>query len=150
SAQATDDVGVRAVTFFLDRNANGVWDAAVDQPLGDAFQADKDGRYSVVATPDASWPTYPTFARIVADTVDTDGQWATTRAQQQMTFAGRPVISSFFVNTILYSEGQPNPFYGVSLAAKVDEPMVYPYGGTNVTFFLDKNSNGIWDTGIDQ
>ncbi len=148
SALATDDVGVRAATFFLDRNQNLRWDAGVDQSLGDDFVADINGRYSVTVVPDVSWPGYP-WANIVADAVDTEGQWATTRAFRQSSYNGVPAINSAWASVTVYSEGQQTPFQSVTMFAKVSEPFVYPFGGVNATFFLDKNFNGYWDSGID-
>ncbi len=150
SAQAADDVGVRAVTFFMDRNSNNRWDAGVDQPLGEDFIADSDGRHSIIVAPDGTWPDYP-YPRILADAVDTEGQWAATLAVNTgLATVGLPVVSSFYANIIIYSEGQSQPFQGISLSAKVDEPLGYPQGGVSATFFLDKNSNGSFDNGIDQ
>lgn len=149
SVDVTDDTGVRAATFFMDRNGNGRWDPFVDQPLGDDFTRDQDGRFSVTATPDGTWPAYPDYARIVADAVDIDGQWATQRPTRTMVFIGLPVISSFWASIVPQFEGQPQPFLQITLAAKVDEPFVYPYGATNVTFFLDRNFNATWDPGVD-
>lgn len=150
SALAADDVGVRAVTFFLDRNSNDRWDSGVDQPLGEDFTIDSDGRYSITATPDGTWPDYP-YPRIVADVVDTEGQWAVNRAVNfGLATVGLPVVSSFYANVVVYSEGQPQPYQGVSLYAKVDEPLGYPQGAVSVTFFLDKNNNGSFEGGTDQ
>lgn len=148
SALATDDVGVRAVTFFLDRNENLRWDAGVDQSLGDDFVMDSNGRYSVTVTPDATWPGYP-WANIVADAVDTEGQWATTRAFRSSSFNGVPAVSSAWASITIYSEGQQNPYQSVTMYARVGEPFVYAFGAVNATFFLDKNFNGSWDTGVD-
>jgi hypothetical protein len=148
SALAQDDVGVRAVTFFMDRNANGRWDPYTDQPLGDDFVVDGDGRYSVTATPDASWPGYPDYAKIVADVVDTENLWATTRPTATLTFVGKPVITSITANITIFGEGGDN-FMVIDIRAKADEPFVYPYGINAVTFFLDKNFNARWDSGVD-
>lgn len=149
SALAADDVGVRAVTFFLDRNSNDVWNPGVDQPLGEDFVVDQDGRYSITVTPDGTWPDYP-YPRIVADVVDTEGQWATNRAVNTgLATVGLPVVSSFMANVVIYSEGYPQPFQRVTLSAKVDEPLGYPQGAVSATFFLDKNYNGTFDGGTD-
>jgi hypothetical protein len=149
SVLAQDDVGVRGVSFFIDRNQNGLWDEHTDQPLGDDFEVDGDGRFSVTATPDGSWDAYPHYSSIIAGAVDTEGQWSTTGAQRILTHVGKPVITSVTANLTIMSEG-PDRRTVVTLRAKADEPLVYPYGISAITFFLDRNFNAVWDAGIDQ
>ncbi len=130
------DSNPRAVTFFRDVNLNGAWDAFIDQDLG-ADQSSVGG-WTRQITVYPSWIAAATI-RIVADVVDIDGVWGTTpRAFVTVNVLGPAVLG--VVAPAMASFGQT-----VSVSATAS--------GLNairaVTFFLDQNNNGIWNSGVD-
>jgi hypothetical protein len=140
-ATATDDFGIRAVSFFLDRNLNGRFDNGQDQPLGDVFTADagNPGRYSLVVRPNTSWgPT----GQVVADAVDVTGIWSAAPLRSVLiNVAPLWEVSNFYIRPV-----------GVGSVFIVEAEVARPqFAGaaetqvTGVTFFADRNNNGVWD-----
>lgn len=137
SVDATDDGGVRAVTFFLDLDGNGAWTAGVDQSLADVYAPSSGSRFSTTVYTDLAGLT---SAPIVADAVDMQGLWTGSRPSVTVTPIQTAQIVSFFVDTTI----------GVSLAA---EAWVPPAGSgsaaqvSGVDYYADINQNGMVDSG---
>jgi hypothetical protein len=143
-AQVADDTGVRAVTFFLDRNNNGRWDTGLDTSLGTVFRADLDGFYRMwlPASP-IDWPAHP---QIGIDAVDADGEWAGA-VSRETTYYGSwdsrpPEVSTL---RIRQDWGATD---GKRMTLSVD-------AGDNsavraVTFFADHDGNGEWTPNVDE
>lgn len=136
---ATDDFGIRAVTFFVDRNANGRFDAGADESLGDVFTADpgNPGRYSLTITANTSWGNTPQFC---CDAVDTTGVWSGAPRATSVTVAPLWEVSQLFI--------RPVGAAAFIIEAMVHRPQVTGALETNpvgVTFFADRNANGRWD-----
>ncbi len=145
SVLATDDVGVRGVSFFLDRNDNALWEPGVDQPLGDRFVPDQDGRYRLSITADASWPLW---SRIRADAVDAEDQWTGALATT--------TIYPTDVPRIIQLDVRPMPvvdipgYITLKMTAVVADATQRGALAEGVTFFFDIDRNGRWDAGVDQ
>lgn len=145
SVLATDDVGVRGVSFFLDRNDNAIWEPGIDQPLGDKFVPDQDGRYRLTITADASWPLW---SRIRADAVDAEDQWTGALATTTLFPADVPRIIQLDVRqaSVVDIPG----FITLKMTAVVGDVTQRGALADGVTFFFDNNRNGRWDAGVDQ
>lgn len=145
SVLATDDVGVRGVSFFLDRNDNAIWDPGTDQPLGDKFVPDQDGRYRLSITADASWPLW---ARIRADAVDAEDQWTGALATTTLYPTDVPRIIQLDVRPLPLVD---IPGYvTMKMTAVVGDATQRGALAEGVTFFFDNNRNGRWDPGADE
>ncbi len=145
SARPSDDSGsIRAVTFFLDRNNNGRWDNGLDTSLGTAFTPQPDGSYRIQFSPDpATWPRVP---HIVADTVDSDGDWSNDRRSGTINYfnssqSPAPYTANYEVRQDWASSD------GHRMTLSVD---AYDNSAVRaVTFFLDYDDNGRWTPGVD-
>ncbi len=141
---ASDDVAVIGVSLFMDRDNNGRWNPLVDQPLGDDFTRDENGKFSFTLTPDGSWPS---ITHLLAGAVDGEGQWSAVLGHPVYPI-GMPIITMVSAHAgPLISIPESTP---VTVRAIVTEPF---RGGTSsaagVTFFIDSNGNGRWDSGVD-
>jgi hypothetical protein len=137
SVNATDDVGVRAVTFFLDLDGNGAWTAGVDQSLADVFTPVNGSTYRATVYTDLAGLT---SASIVADAVDTQGLWTGSRPSATVTPLRSSQVVSFYVDTTS----------GVSLAAEAWVPPSGSSGAAQVSgvdYYADVNQNGVVDAG---
>lgn len=142
--EASDDVAVRGVSLFMDRDGDGAWNPQIDQPLGDDFSRDENGKFSFTLTPDGSWPS---ITSLLAAAVDDEGQWSAVLGHPVYPI-GMPMITMLSAHAgPLLSIPESTP---VTLRAIVSEPL---RGGTSaaagVTFFFDQNGNGRWDSGVD-
>lgn len=143
STIATDTDGtVRAVTWFLDRNSNGVWDgSSVDTSLATSFTPSSGNTYSATLTPDPSWPIN---ANIVTDVQDNNLDWASTQQSSTVVITGvssRPTVSGLTIT-------QDRTFDGKRMTATVtasDNSAVLA-----ATFFIDNDGNGAWTPNVDQ
>lgn len=145
SVVATDDVAVRGVSFYLDRNDNAVWDPGVDQSLGDKFTMDWDGRYRLRVTADSSWPLN---SRIRADAVDGEDQWTGAIASLMTTPTDVPRIIK--LDSRLAPIVDIPEYVTITLTATVSDATQRGANAEGVTFFLDVDRNGKWDPGTDQ
>ena len=139
NATASDDAGVRAMTFFIDRDNNGRFSSGLDSPLGNDFTPDAFGRYSLTTTTDSTWPLN---ARILADAQDFDGRWALTPGGLTLR-VGTPTPPT--INTFAATIGRGSTSPTVRLQANVSDNL----GVRAVTFFQDLDANGIWSVGVD-
>ncbi len=144
TVEASDDVAVVGVSLFMDRDNDGRWNPLVDQPLGDDFTRDENGKFSFTLTPDGSWPS---IASLLAGAVDGEGQWSPVLGHPVYPI-GMPIITMVSAHRgPLVSIPEATP---VTVRAIVIEPF---RGGTSsaagVTFFFDNNGNGRWDSGVD-
>jgi hypothetical protein len=143
STVANDADGtVRAVTWFLDRNSNGVWDgSAIDTSLATSFTPSSGNTYSATLTPDASWPIN---ANIVTDVQDNNTDWASNQQSSTVVISGvssRPTVSGLTIT-------QDRTFDGKRMTATVtanDNSAVLA-----ATFFIDNDGNGAWTPNVDQ
>jgi hypothetical protein len=136
-ANANDDTGVAAVTFFLDNNRDGQWTPGTDVDLGADFDG-SDG-WSRAWVVQQSWVSPGTQVRAVA--LDTDGAFGTASAPANVIFNARPVVTGLVASSPVISWGQ-----NLRLTPTVNDP-----DGTIalVTFFLDRDANGQWTPGVD-
>lgn len=142
--EASDDVAVIGVSLFMDRDNDGAWNPLIDQPLGDDFTRDENGKFSFTLTPDGSWPS---ITSLLAGAVDGEGQWSPVLGHPVYPI-GMPIITMLSAHTgPLISIPEATP---ITLRAIVTEPF---RGGTSsaagVTFFFDNNGNGRWDSDVD-
>ncbi|MBU6412131.1 MAG: hypothetical protein KGS45_01535 [Planctomycetes bacterium] len=143
STDASDTDGtVRAVTWFLDRNSNGVWDgSSVDTSLATSFTPSSGSTYSATLTPDSSWPIN---ANIVTDVQDNNTDWAGNQQSSTVVISGvsaRPTVSGLTIT-------QDRTFDGKRMTATVtanDNSAVLA-----ATFFIDNDNNGAWTPNVDQ
>jgi hypothetical protein len=143
STDASDADGtVRAVTWFLDRNSNGVWDgSSIDTSLATSFTPSSGNTYSATLTPDSSWPIN---ANIVTDVQDNNTDWASNQQSSTVVISGvssRPTVSGLTIT-------QDRSFDGKRMTATVtanDNSAVLA-----ATFFIDNDSNGAWTPNVDQ
>lgn len=142
-AKATDDSSVRAMTFFLDRNENGKWDAGTDTSLGTSFARGGDDRFRVSFTPDDSWARHP---RIVADAVDDDNDWSRDRRGGLHTFddSWTPSAPSLSNLTVSQDWARTDGKRITIRVSALDNSAVRA-----VTFFIDHDDNGRWTPGVD-
>jgi hypothetical protein len=142
-AKATDDSGVRGMTFFLDRNENGKWDSGTDTSLGTVFSRGSDDRFRVSFTPDDSWARSP---RIVADAVDDDNDWSRDRRGGQHAFddSWSPSAPSLSNLTVSQDWARTDGKRITIRVSALDNSAVRA-----VTFFIDHDDNGRWTPGVD-
>jgi hypothetical protein len=134
---ATDESGIRAMSFFLDRNSNGRFDNGTDQPLADVFTPDQWGRYALGLVANESWGPAPAFG---CNAVDNTGVWGVTPGKLAINIAPRWEITEL--------SGYQDTTIDWSFRAKLGRAHLEGAIETNVvgvTFFQDKNLNGRWD-----
>lgn len=104
TSTVADDTSVRAVTWFLDRDLNGVWSPGLDTSLATRFNPVSGSTYEASVTPNSSWPQ---VAQILTDVQDNDLDWAlnTTDATTTQTVQSRPVVSNLLAFTKFASAG---------------------------------------------
>jgi hypothetical protein len=125
---------VRAATFFRDLNANGRWDAGVDQDLGSTTTR-TGGTFRKTMVIPTGWTG---TARILANAVTTTDQWSANPASLDLRVNQRPRVEDFGV--VAGTQGTlPRGYARVSDDSRARA----------VTFFLDRNNNGRWDSGLD-
>lgn len=136
--------GVKAVTFFLDRDNNGRWTRGFDESLRDVF-APVPGDPTLYRAVVASNITWPANARLAADVVDNANVWST----------GGPETDSIDVKphvfiTDLAVEFVAGNFYKVSARIGKEGESNPPFSSTaGVTFYVDRNNDGRWTPGVD-
>jgi hypothetical protein len=143
SVRAVDDLGIAAVTVFLDRDMNGVYRRdGNDQTLGEIYfpRAGTTDWFDLTIRVDDSWPA---LANIVADAMDADLQWTPNGGRAAAySVAMKPMVTRFtatpdgadLVLTAVVGPGLPG---------------IGSQGFAGVTFFLDQNNNAGWDPGTD-
>lgn len=136
SVNASDDTGVRAVTFFLDLDNNGAWTPGVDQSLADVFVPASGSTYRATVYTDLAGLT---SATIVADAVDVQGLWTGSRPSAHVSPLRTAQVVSFFVDTTS----------GISLAAEAWVPPTASASAMQssaVDYYADTNLNGMVDS----
>lgn len=146
TVQPTDDTGVRAATFFIDRDDNGRFTAGVDEPLGDVFTSDGQGRFSLTVQANSSWRTNP-LTNIIADALDVQGNWSDQVTARSVRIIAQPLVVSHQAQFSFNPNAPINKSYEVR--AKADEQLGTPSGIAGVTFFIDRNSNNVFDSPAD-
>lgn len=142
-ANVSDNLGVRAVTFFQDMDSNGIWSQGVDLSLGTLFAHDvgSPGQYTLTVPTDFAGQE---SGRFVVDVSDVDGTWCTTpgvaiAAREQYRF-----IQTFTAEML-----------GAALARVSATAWIPPFFGTpfadveHVMFAQDINGNDRYDAGVD-
>lgn len=149
-AHAATATGTRAVTFFLDRNGNGLWDKGTDLDFGADVRSNPptDAEFTVPITPTADWGFDP-FQRIFASGVSASGEWSTPVQIGFFATYPRPFIES--ASTTVRSQQTETGFL---YTATVTASAFTPNSGRNayiggITFFVDRNLDNSWTPGID-
>ncbi len=131
---STASFGGRAVTFFFDRNNNGLWDPAVDFDLGFRFITGTSGM--VTFTSAALPASVVGFGSIAAAVQDLSGRgadsWGSPRTDSIRQIRGLPAVS----NITAPSSAAANST--VNFTARITDD----YGARAGTAFLDINNNG--------
>jgi hypothetical protein len=138
TATATDDIGLRAVSFFYDVNDNGIWNPGVDVDLGADFDASNG--WSVTTTARPEWGSVAA-ARFVADALDTNGQWAASPLSLTARLNAAPTVTG----TTIDGPGFLSPGDVLTVRATAQDDT----GLRAVTFFIDRDQNSIWTPGVD-
>jgi hypothetical protein len=125
------------VSFFIDRDFNGVWTQGVDTDLG-SDNTPGDGFYKDV-TVLSSWVGQIQFCANVRDTA---GAWSTTPARSGIiNISAGPLVARLdTTSSDVIAAGE-----SVTLTAIVSPGVPL----RAVTFFYDRNGNGAWDAGTD-
>jgi hypothetical protein len=139
---ASDSDGtVRAVTWFLDRNSNGVWDNGIDTSLATSFAPVSGNTYRATVTPNSSWPIN---ANIVTDAQDNNLAWASNQRSSTVVISGvssRPVVSSLVIRQDASADGKRM----TATVTATDNSAVLA-----ATFFIDNDLDGAWTPNVDQ
>lgn len=138
TATATDDIGLRAVSFFYDVNGNGIWNAGVDVDLGADF--DGGNGWSVTVTARPEWGSVA-GAKFVADALDTRGQWSATPRSVTARLNAAPSVTG----TTIDGPGFLSPGDVLTVRATAQDDA----GVRAVTFFIDRDQNSVWTPGVD-
>jgi hypothetical protein len=136
-ATANDDTGVRAVTFYLDRNQDGRWTAGTDVDLGADFDGSDGWSRAWIVQP--GWVSASMQVRATA--VDVDGAFGVSGAPATVAFNARPVVTGLAASAPVISWGQT-----LTLTPTVNDP---DGSVAVVTFFADINRDGVWTPGVD-
>lgn len=134
---SSPDTSIFAATFFNDVNNNGVWNAGIDVDLGASFAPFSGSSYRKTIVVPGSWTG---TINIVADAVSNLGNWSTNRQQNSVRVNPRPTVSSFNLSSSSFDTTTP-----LTLTTTVaDDTSVRA-----VTWFLDRDLNGVWSPGLD-
>jgi hypothetical protein len=138
SAAATGGSGIRAVSFFYDRDLNGQWTPGIDTDVGSDFVG-TDG-WTIDVFVSGSIAEFST-ARFAANAVDSSGIWGVTPALRTVTVNSGPTIVSAVPSRNVFSVGETAT---VTATGSDRETSIRA-----ITLFRDANSNGKWDGGVD-
>lgn len=136
TATVSDDIGVNAVTFFVDKDNNGSWTPGTDVDLGADF--DSAGGWTKTATVASNWGSGT--VRIRATARDSDGMFGNSGGPAIITPSSLPVVNSVTASPLnVVTWGQT-----LTLTASVT-------AGSSainaVTFFFDLDSSGNFTAG---
>ncbi len=123
-----------AATFYHDINNNRQWDPGIDRDLGTSTSRIGNRFSRTITIGEWSGPL-----NIVADGVNSAGEWAASRQGLEMRLNHSPQFQDF----TLTDGGEGTPAR-VSVRPLDDSGQIRA-----VTFFLDRNDNGSWDDGVD-
>lgn len=146
TAHATDDLGVRAVVFWIEDGQDGLEQFianSFDQPLGDVFLPDSGttDRYSIQVKVGASWKATTKFG---VDVIDSDGNWSQAPIQfVTTTIRPKPFVLGMRAESLVGGNIR------LTAATSTNGEAVTSAGIGGVTFFLDQNGNNQWDSGSD-
>ncbi len=136
TATATDDVGVSAVTFFVDKNNNGAFNSGTDIDLGADFSS--AGGWTRTVTVASNWGTGT--VRIRATARDTDNIWGSVGGPATITPVAIPIVNSVTASPLnVVNWGQT-----LTLTATVTAGSS---AVSAVTFFFDLDSSGSFSAG---
>lgn len=144
TVRAADDISVRAVTAFVDRNGDGRWTGGSDISLGTSFVMNGAGDFVIQASANPAWHVSGGSASIVVDAVDVDGAWVQTpRVAGSIQVLPAPVIASFTAVWDSVQAGSALNQLKLTLTTTAGAP------AAAATFWLDLDGNGRWTPGTD-
>lgn len=149
-AEATDDVGIRAVTFFLDRDGDGAWTKGTDLDLGADVRPSPvpPGAFSIAITPNAGWGLDP-FINAYAAALDSEGAWSAPAQLDPFATFTLPTIVAF-TTSVRSQQTENGIFYTTTLTASAELPNFGPGPAVaGITFWVDVDANSAWSPGID-
>jgi hypothetical protein len=143
--------GFAGVTFFLDQNNNGGWDAGTDIDLGaarDVLTGPGFLYFEKRITPQAGWDTSRIGASAFDNRASSDRFGPVTIAVPRASSADIPVIQVLQVTsqlgTLHYPDLRPGSDYTILARAAAAQQV------RAVAFFIDNNLNGLWDWTVDE
>ncbi len=142
-ANVSDNLGIRAVTFFQDIDGNGIWSAGVDLSLGTLFNHDvgSPGQYTLTVPTDFAGQQTGSF---VVDVSDVDGTWCATPAIATASREQYQFIQTFTAEMLGAALAR------ISATAWIPPYFASPFGEVlHVMFAQDMNGNDRYDAGID-
>ena len=138
SIEATSPHGVRAATIFRDINNNNRFDSGIDQPLGDIFVPNAQGRFVRNIVPGSDWGRN---VRLGVNAVDMAGQWSLTGARRvDLAVNQRPTFVSAELSATSINE---RDLLSITVRAADDTSI------RAITAFIDRNGDGRWTGGTD-
>ena len=139
-ADVVDDQTIRAVTFFQDRDGNGVWNRGVDLDLGAYVPPSPapSGQFGITINPDPGWGLDP-FVRVFAAAQDNEGAWSVPHLVDSFAVFTAPIIREFR-SSVRSQMTENGTYYTTTLTAFPELPY---FGGAayvaGVTFFVDRD-----------
>ena len=140
------------VTFFIDLNGNGGWDAGIDTDLGYSTRFDSSGNYTLPVTT-GLLPAGTSFAA-AAHSADPrfargDG-FGAVRTSPLSLYSDPPQITSVsYVNLDRVWDERPGQFATTGDRLEFTVTAQAPMDLAAITMFYDANHNGRWDAGTD-
>lgn len=148
---------ISEVQFFIDQNSNEVFDSLTDRMLGGqtSFTTLANGERRFTALFDISsspWDRNGVFAAVITTgggmTYGT--QLSSIRqAPVRSTLGGVPLITSISTEVGINPGNGSTTFATPGTAVRVTANWSAISGGRAVTFFFDRNNNGLWDPTVD-
>ncbi len=153
-ASSTD---IAEVQFFIDQNNNKAFDALTDRMLGGqttfATLANGERRFTVIFDiSSAPWDRNGVFAAVITTgTGTTFGTQLSSIRQATVrgTLGGVPLITSITTEVGINPGNGSTTFATPGTAVRVTANWSAVSGGRAVTFFFDRNNNGLWDPAND-
>ena len=137
----SDDTSVRAVTWFIDRDLNGVWTSGLDTSLSTSFSPVTGSTYAATVTPDSSWPRN---VQIVCDVQDNDLDWASVTVDSTVTqiASTRPAVTNMTAVRKYASRGAG----AVQLSVDASDNSAVLLA----TYYIDLDGSASWTPFVDQ
>lgn len=136
------DNNVSGVTFYFDKNGDGVFNSSDDISLG--FDSNGNDGYTASFTVMESWGV--SGGSFYANVRDVEGLWGANPIALPMVFNRPPRVDG--ANPFVNGEfGPPYVLWGQTLELRVS---VFDTGPiARVTAFYDADANGVWTDGVD-
>lgn len=130
------------VTFYFDKNGDGVFNSSDDISLG--YDSNGSDGYTANFTVQENWGV--SSGRFYANVRDAEGLWGANPAVIQMTFNRPPRVDG--ANPFVNGEfGPPYVLWGQTLELRAS---IFDTGPVaRVTAFYDADANGVWTDGVD-